>query len=132
MTLINLVDTRHFEDNRWQLIEIKWNTIRNNNKHMFFSYTNPDSTIPRGNHYHKYKNERFYVLQWIVKLKVDDMKWVQEEHIFNEHLKKFIHIWPNLAHTFWNIWKDQLILIAIVDRKFIKKKPDTYPYVISS
>lgn len=130
MSLINLIETNNFTDNRWSLIEIKWNTIRSKNKHMFFSYTKPNKSISRWNHYHNYKNEWFYILQWKIKLKIDDMKWTQEEYSFDQDLKKFIHIWPYLAHTFRNVWDVELILIAVVDRKFNKKKPDTYSYEI--
>jgi dTDP-4-dehydrorhamnose 3,5-epimerase-like enzyme len=129
MKLIRLFDNNVHVDSRGQLIELRSNNIRKNMKHMFISYTHPDSSIIRGNHYHKYKNEWFYIIQGKMKIKVKDLKsGMTEEHIFDDSLKKFIQIGPNLPHSFQNIGKDVLILMAIVDRKFNKQKPDTYAY----
>ena len=129
MSLIKLLDADYFPDDRGDLVALKSNVIQKNMRHLFISKTKPDSNIPRGNHYHKYKNEWFYIIQGIIKLKTKCLKTKkEEEYIFDDTLKKFINIGPNVAHTFWNIGDNELILLALVDRKFIPTKPDTYHY----
>ena len=55
---------------------------------------------------------------------------IQEEYEFDENLKKFIYVPPNTVHTFWNIGDSELILLAVIDRKFLQKNPDTFPSII--
>jgi dTDP-4-dehydrorhamnose 3,5-epimerase-like enzyme len=127
MKLIKLHNTNAFSDKRGELVELRSDTIRRNMRHLFVSYTKLNCQIPRGNHYHKYKNEWFYVIQGKMRMRVKDLKTgMEEEYNFSDRLKKFIHIRPNLVHTFWNAGKNDLILLSLVDRKFNKKKPDTY------
>jgi len=131
MTIIRLIENNVYADKRGELIELKSNVIRKRMKHFFVSYTHSKSSTTRGNHYHNYKNEWFFILQGKINLKVKDLKSNKtEEYVFTDELKKFIHIKPKVAHSFRNIGKNELILLAIVDRKFDKKKPDTYKHVL--
>ncbi|MDD5770333.1 MAG: WxcM-like domain-containing protein [Candidatus Gracilibacteria bacterium] len=125
--LIKLFDTNSYFDNRGGLIELKSDLIRKNMKHFFISYTLPGSIIPRGNHYHTKKNEWFYIIKGKMKAKVESLDGkIKEEQEFDENLKKFIYISPKTVHTFWNIGNTELILLAIIDRKFLQYNTDTF------
>lgn len=68
-----------------------------------------------------------------MKIKIQSLdEKITEEYEFDSNLRKFIYIPPKTVHTFWNIWDDELILLAIIDRKFLQKRPDTYSKVIIS
>lgn len=127
MKLVHFYKCDKHEDIRGSLISLKGEVIRKNMRHLFVSYTKPNLALNRGNHYHKYKNEWFYVIKGIAKLNLKDMKTEQEE-IYNisDNFGQFVHIKPGVLHTINNIGKTELILLAVVDRKFMKGKPDTY------
>lgn len=131
MKLIHLIESNSYFDSRGWLIELKSSSIQKNMKHCFISYTKPWSLIPRWNHYHTKKNEWFYIIKGTMKAKIQTLDGsICEEYEFDENLKKFIHIPPNVAHTFWNIWDEELIILALIDRKFLQHNPDTFPYTL--
>ena len=131
MKLIKLFDTNSYSDVRGGLVELKSDTIRKNMKHFFISYTVPWSVIPRWNHYHKNKNEWFYIIKGKMKAKVQTLDGsIKEEYEFDENLKKFIYMPPNTVHTFWNTGDTELILLAVIDRKFLQHNPDTFPFTL--
>lgn len=132
MKLIQFFDTNFYSDTRWWLVELKSDKIRKNMKHFFISYTFPGAVIPRGNHYHKKKKEWFYIIKGTMKAKVQSLDWsIKEESVFDENLKKFIYIPPNTVHTFWNVGDTELILLAVIDRKFLQHNPDTFASIIN-
>lgn len=94
-------------------------------QHFFVATINPGKS--RGKHYHNKKKEWFIILGGKVKLDLVDIKSNEKRSIIldsNDHL--IYEMPPGIVHSFKNISKTTITLLALVNEFLNKNKPDTY------
>lgn len=127
--IIKKIKLREFADERGSLVENVLPSILKESKHFFVSTSKPG--VIRGNHYHLRKSEWFCVIEGKCKLVVEDVKTKERKEIIIEGENNFIiKMVPGKAHSFTNIGKGQMILLALINEVFDKNDPDTYPYKV--
>ncbi len=118
---------KEYKDDRGSLAENTSPKIFYQAKHFFVSKSKPG--VIRGNHYHKRKLEWFYVLEGRAKLYLYDLKTKKRTScIITSQKPELIEIMPNIAHAIKNIGRNKMILLAIINKKFDPKRPDTFRY----
>lgn len=126
---MKIVKLNEYIDNRGNLVENTQIEVMDNSRHFFVSKSAPG--VIRGNHYHKYKQEYFFVIQGRCEIIEEDLKTKKQESlIVSDEDHTLVEIAPNKAHAMINLGKNELILLALVNEPLDHKNPDTYPYKI--
>jgi UDP-2-acetamido-2,6-beta-L-arabino-hexul-4-ose reductase len=96
----------------------------------FYSLTNPRKT--RGNHYHRRKIERFFVIKGAASLKLRKIGSTQvTEYIINaDENPAYVDIPLFFAHNITNIGVSELITLFWTNELFNKDDSDTYPQIV--
>jgi UDP-2-acetamido-2,6-beta-L-arabino-hexul-4-ose reductase len=93
---------------------------------MFFSSTKSGKT--RGNHYHRRKIERFFVIKGVALLK---LRKIGSARIFEYNLNgekpSFVDIPIHYAHNITNIGNEDLITLFWANELFNTQDTDTFP-----
>lgn len=70
--------------------------------------------VVSGNHYHKYNEEAFYIIQGHIQLKVRPVDGEDGEQVYEFKTGDMFQIHKNVLHTL--IYKDDSILVALYDK----------------
>ena len=117
----NCLTTLHTDNRGWLVETVK----AGSGGQCFVSSTHPG--ITRGNHYHRYKVERFFVLQGRAEIRL--RKLFSDEVIRYEvsgDQPGFVDMPTLHTHSITNIGNDELITLFWADEYFDPQKPDTY------
>jgi len=116
-------------DARGWLIENESSIIRDSMKHFLVSVSKPG--IIRGQHYHLRKKEWFIVIKGKAEVVFEDIKTKEKTKVvLNGDIPEVIETFPLIAHSFKNIGKEDMYLMAIVNEPLNKNDPDTFPYKV--
>lgn len=123
------IKLKRYSDNRGYLVENTDKTIVCDSQHFFISKSNPG--VIRGNHYHKRKNEWFYLIQGKCKLITKNVKsGIKKSIIIEEKNDIAVNIKPFVAHAFINIGNKEMVIFALVNEQHNQNDPDTYDYIL--
>jgi UDP-2-acetamido-2,6-beta-L-arabino-hexul-4-ose reductase len=126
---MNTIKLRERIDARGNLVENTKEQVMTNSRHFFVSKSIPGAV--RGNHYHKEKQEFFFVIQGKCEIAIKDLKSEQSESIIvSDKDNLLVSVEPNKAHAIKNVGKNELILLALVNKPLDQNNPDTYPYKV--
>ncbi|MDA3838531.1 MAG: WxcM-like domain-containing protein [Candidatus Delongbacteria bacterium] len=105
-----------------------------NFKGQVYASTIAPETI-RGNHYHNDKTEVFTVMKGILKVLVQHIESKEiKEYILDssgEELDRIV-VEPKYAHTFINIGKEEVVLLAWGDHIHDHSGPDQHEFIIKN
>lgn len=105
-------------DNRWA---IKWLLDFWSWEEINFVETNKWEV--RGWHYHKYTDEAFYIVEWLIRVLIKNINdWEEKEFIFKAWDLFMIQPWE--LHTFYV--KEDAKWINILSKKMDENNPDFY------
>jgi UDP-2-acetamido-2,6-beta-L-arabino-hexul-4-ose reductase len=128
-TFRSYIDTDHFpvksvlqSDERGDLVEaVKEKT----GGQVFYSFTKPGKT--RGNHYHRRKIERFFVVKGVASIKLRKIGSSQiVEYRLNGEKPSYVDIPVYYTHNITNIGETDLLTLFWTNELFKKEDPDTY------
>lgn len=121
----------YFEDERGWLLKIiqKDDLIEHNFGEAYITTAHPG--IIKAQHYHLETNEWFCVIKGRAKLVLEDIQSKERKEIMLGTTPFLIIKVPKkIAHAVKNIGNDLMYLLAIADRSYENKDPDTYPYEV--
>jgi len=132
-TFRSYIDLNHFpvesilqSDERGDLVEV---VKEKTGGQIFYSFTKPGKT--RGNHYHRRKIERFFVMNGQASIKLRKIGSNQIiEYGLNGDQPSYVDIPLFYTHNITNIGKTDLLTIFWTNEFFKKENPDTYYEVV--
>lgn len=116
-------------DQRGLLVQNDYPELKDKFKHFLVSFSEPG--IIRGNHYHKYKIEWFYVIKGTAKLVLEHIETKEQQTMtISEEKPELVEMIPNFAHAIHNIGDTELVFLGLVNEPFDPDNPDTIPYTV--
>ncbi len=128
-TFRSYIDPDHFpiksvlqSDERGDLVEV---VKEKTGGQIFYSFTKPGKT--RGNHYHRRKIERFFVVKGLASLKLRKIGSNQiVEYKLNGDQPSYVDIPIYYTHNIANVGETDLLTLFWANELFKKEDPDTY------
>jgi UDP-2-acetamido-2,6-beta-L-arabino-hexul-4-ose reductase len=128
-TFRSYIDPDHFpmksvlqSDERGTLVEV---VKERTGGQIFYSFTKPGKT--RGNHYHRRKIERFFVVKGFASIKLRRIGSNQIiEYKLNGDQPSYVDIPVFFTHNIANVGETDLLTIFWANELFKKEDPDTY------
>jgi UDP-2-acetamido-2,6-beta-L-arabino-hexul-4-ose reductase len=132
-TFRSYIDPDHFpiksvlqSDERGDLAEV---VKEKTGGQLFYSYTKPGKT--RGNHYHRRKIERFFVVKGLASIKLRKIGSNQiVEYNLNGDQPSYVDIPVFYTHNVSNTGETDLLTLFWTNELFNKEDPDTYYEVV--
>lgn len=127
--MIKTSKLRVYSDDRGSLAENTLQEVMANSEHFFISKSIPN--IVRGNHYHKRKEEWFYIIKGKAEIAVEDIDTKERETItVSADDNILVKMEPLKAHAIKSIGDEEMILLALINEVFDQEDPDTYEYKV--
>jgi UDP-2-acetamido-2,6-beta-L-arabino-hexul-4-ose reductase len=120
------IESRLQSDERGDLAEV---VKEKTGGQVFYSFTKPGKT--RGNHYHRRKIERFFVVKGLASIKLRKIGSSQTvEYTLNGDQPSYVDIPVFFTHNITNVGEADLLTLFWTNELFNKEDPDTYYEVV--